>query len=268
MPVVDVQGHKLNYLEEGDGPAILFVSGMTMNLIPWTIYQKDFFVDAGYKVIVFDNRDTGSSEMSRSGAYSVSDLAQDAVGLLDSLEIESAHVVGYSLGGMIALDMAVNFPNRLDSLIVLGSTARQLESEKNLVTVVKSAKKNLSNEEFWRFMANKVMSWRFFENPESVERWFGFVTSDLNAQSVDALCRQADSCINFDIEEQLGSIQLPTQVIVGAEDTMLPPHHSELIAKGISHAKFCVIPNAAHAAYSECAPEFNSTVLEFISSIS
>lgn len=266
MPIADVRGQDLNYLVEGEGPAILFICGMTMNLIPWTIYQKDHFVEAGYQVILFDNRDTGASGTSQSNSYTVSDLAQDAFGLLDHLQIQTSNVLGYSLGGMIALEMAVRDPDRISTLTILGSTARQLEAERNILSVVKATKEKLSNEEFWQFMANKVMSWRFFENAEAVERWFGFATSDMNAQSAEALCRQADSCKDFDILENITSISLPTHAIVGAEDTMLPPHHSESIAKGIPGAKFTIIPNAAHSVYSEAAQEFNKTVLEYIQS--
>lgn len=265
MPIADIAGQEINYLVEGEGPALLFVCGMTMNLIPWTIYQKEFFVDAGYKVVLFDNRDTGSSGISHTKSYTVSDLAQDASGLLDHLEIKTAHVLGYSLGGMIALDMAVHQPSRIDTLTILGSTARQLEAEKNLLSVIMSAKENFSNEDFWKFMANKAMSWRFFENTESVEKWLAFVTSDLNAQSVEALGRQADSCRNFDLSAEIESIRTPTHVIVGAEDTMFPHHHSESIVKKITGARYSVIPNAAHATYSEAARAFNDAVLEFIS---
>jgi len=136
-----------------------------------------------------------------------------------------------------------------------------------LLEVVKSSKANLSVEDFWRLMGNKVMSWRFFEDQEAVEKWFNFVTSEMNEQSTKRLHRQADACKHFDVSNRLSSIKTPTHVVVGSEDTMLPPHHSEAIAQGIPESKYTVIPNAAHAAYAEAADQFNKATLEFIRSV-
>ena len=267
MPTANVNNLAINYEIHGERIPIVLISGMTMNLIPWTPYQVQALTEAGYKVIVFDNRDVGKTGESSILEYTIAQLSEDTFGLLDQLQINSAHVIGYSMGGTIALDMAIRKPDRVRTITTLGSTSKQCQFERNLLEVVKTAKLKMSVNEFWQFMGSKVMTWKFFENQDAVERWFGFVTSDMNAQSAVALGRQADACANFDVSAELSSIKQPAHIVVGEDDIMLPVRHSREIANGIGNSVLTVLPEAAHAAYSEAAPLFNEKVIEFINAV-
>ena len=264
MPYAKIGNLNIYYEVYGNGEPLVFLSGLSMNHIPWTIYQKDYFVEAGFQVIIMDNRDVGSTDESEVDDYKIRTFAEDTSGLLAHLGIESAHFLGYSMGGMIALEMALNNLVKLQSLTLVGSTARQGGFGENFLEVLKTAKEKLSNEEFWRFMANKILSWKFFENEKAVSKWLAFVTSDEYYQSVAALKRQADACVGFDVLDQLRDIKIPTHVIVGEHDEMLAARHSELLVDGIAGAKFSRVPDYGHAVYAEGAEIFNPLVLEFL----
>lgn len=265
MPYIQVNDIEIYYEVHGDGEPLVLLSGLTMNLIPWTLYQVTAFTEAGYQVVLIDNRDVGRTSESQVQDYSIEQFTEDTIGVLDVMGIRSAHILGYSMGGMIALDMAIRHSPRVNTLTILGSTGKLGASEKNLLKAIKAAKEKMNNEEFWRFMANKAMTWRFFENEEGVARWFGFVTSDVYHQSVPALIRQVNACNGFDVSASLKSINQPTHIIVGEEDEMFAPRHSEFLAENISGAKLTRLPNLAHAVYSEGVDVFNPLVLGFLS---
>lgn len=267
MPYAKVNNLNIYYEIHGSGEPLVFLSGLSMNHVPWTIYQVDYFVEAGYQVIVMDNRDVGRTDESNIDAYKIRTFAEDTSGLLVHLGIESAHVLGYSMGGMIALELILNDLLKLRSLTLVGSTARQGGFGTNFLEVLKIAKEKLSNEEFWRFMANKILSWKFFENEKAVSKWLAFVTSDEYYQSVAALKRQADACVGFDVLNQLKDINVPTHVIVGEHDEMLAPRHSELLAKNIHGAQLSCVSDYGHAVYSEGAEDFNPLVLGFLNDV-
>lgn len=136
--VVDANGVQLAYESFGDpaDPAILLVMGLGTQLLAWPEQLCEDLADAGHRVIRFDNRDVGLSTkladpapslaqilLGRGAAYSIGDMAEDALGLLDALGIEAAHVVGASMGGFIAQTMAIRRPRRVRSLtLVMTST--------------------------------------------------------------------------------------------------------------------------------------------------
>ena len=264
MPYAKINNINIYYEVHGKGEPLVFLSGLSMNHIPWTIYQVEYFVNAGYQVIVMDNRDVGRTQESDIDGYKIRTFAEDTSGLLIHLGVESVHVIGYSMGGMIALEMVINNLIKPRSLTLVGSTARQGGFGANFLEILKIAKEKWSNEEFWRFMANKVLSWKFFENEKAISKWLAFVTSEEYYQSVAAFKRQADACISFDVLSQLHEIEVPVHVVVGEYDEMLAPRHSQVLVENIQSAKLSCIPDYGHAVYSEGAEIFNPLVLEFL----
>lgn len=267
MPILKVNDLEIYHEVHGEGEPIVFVGGMTQNLLPWTLYQVPFFAGNGFKCVLLDNRNVGRTSQGIKTDYSIKDLAQDTTGLLDALGIESAHFVGYSMGGMVGLDIASQNPTRLLSLNLLGTAAKISAYDENKLTYLMSAKRGLENEDFWRLIADNVMTWRIFENEEAIERLFGFVTSEANNQTAESMEQQINAIRKFDSTALLTSISVPTCVLVGDEDIMLAPRHSEYLASKIPGAKLIKIPNAGHSAYSEQADIFNKQISEFIGGI-
>ena len=265
MPLQKINNLDMYYELEGEGRPVVFISGMTMNHMPWKAFQVPAFTEAGYQCLVFDNRDTGQTSDSPESDYSTQQLADDTATLMQSLDLPAAHIVGYSMGGMVAQQMAIHHPDKVRSLVLLGTSARVGAYEHNLLNTWATAKQALSNEDFWNLMAGYILTWRFHENTEMMQRWLGLVTSDAYYQTPAALARQAAACTNHDTAERLSDIHVPTMTVVGEEDLVLPIRHSEFLHQNIPNSELILIPRCGHSGLSEGAATFNPAVLDFFS---
>ena len=126
MPIAPINGIEICYETHGsaDGDALLLINGFGSQLIRWPQRFLDLLTGAGFRVVVFDNRDVGLSTQCRNmPQYAIDDMADDAAALLDHLEIESAHIAGFSMGGMIAQLVAIRHPAKARSLASVMSSA-------------------------------------------------------------------------------------------------------------------------------------------------
>jgi 3-oxoadipate enol-lactonase len=129
MPTVEVNGQKLYYEVHGEGEPLLCVMGLSADTLAWMLQVPAF--SAGYRTVIFDNRDVGQSSMA-DGSYEIADMAQDALALADALELNAFHLLGVSMGGAIAQEIAVAAPERVRTLTLAvtfpagGAWARKL----------------------------------------------------------------------------------------------------------------------------------------------
>ncbi|MEZ5536297.1 MAG: alpha/beta hydrolase [Thiolinea sp.] len=263
MPFQKVNAINIYFELEGDGHPVVFISGMTMNHFPWKLFQVPAFINAGYQCLVFDNRDCGQTGESPSG-YDTAQLAADTVGLMDALGLEKAHIIGYSLGGMIAQQMALNHAEKIRSLVLLGTAAKGDAYAVHMMQAIRAAKNKLSNQDFWTLMSTYVLTWRFHENEELMQRWMGLVTSDAYYQSPASLSRQIDAIMAHDTRDQLSNIKVPTLLITGEEDMILPVRHSEFLQQHIADSKLQLILRCGHSGLSEGVDTFNPAAMAFI----
>lgn len=112
---------QINYETHGKGPPLIMILGLGQDMATWGLQISE--LSSHFKLIVFDNRDSGKSSLCK-GNYSTEDMAQDTIGLMDHLGIERAHLLGTSMGGMIAQQVAIMAPERVNSLILAGTTSR------------------------------------------------------------------------------------------------------------------------------------------------
>lgn len=119
--VIDSNGQKLYYEVHGEGVPLILIMGIGYDATLWGLHQIPAFSQE-FQVIAFDNRDVGRSSKA-TGPYTIADMADDVAGLLDGLEVDRAHVLGISMGGMIAQEFALRHPKRLDKLILTGTGA-------------------------------------------------------------------------------------------------------------------------------------------------
>lgn len=125
MPMAKVNGINVDYRVEGQGEPVIMIGGLNSNKGAWR-YQTRVFKKY-YRVITFDNRGAGKSDKPL-GPYTIKMMAEDTIGLMDHLNVEKAHVLGYSLGGMIAQELAISYPKRVDKL-VLGRTCTDISHQ-------------------------------------------------------------------------------------------------------------------------------------------
>ena len=260
-------GITLEYEVHGEGDPILLVMGLGGQLVAWPATFIAGLVDRGFQVITFDNRDIGLStkidaapptktqsamfSISRrfaKSAYLLSDMAKDAVGLLDALNIERAHVVGMSMGGMIAQTMAIEHPSRVRSLTSIMSTTGNPRVGRPKTSVLLRAGKLTrgSKETFPDRQASlfKLFSGSLYDELEirevaklSVERNF---TPDGTARQMAAIMASPDRT------PQLKKLNVPTLVVHGLEDGLVQPSGGYATTQAIPGARLLAFPDMGH----------------------
>ena len=260
-------GITLEYEVHGEGDPLLLVMGLGGQLVAWPASFIAGLVDRGFKVITFDNRDIGLStkidaapptklqsamvSISRrfaKSAYLLSDMAKDAVGLLDALSIERTHVVGMSMGGMIAQTMAIEHPSRVRSLTSIMSTTGNPRVGRPKTSVLLRAAKLTggSKETFADRQATlfKLFSGSLYDELEirevaklSLERDF---TPDGTARQMAAIMASPDRT------PQLKKLNVPTLVVHGLEDGLVQPSGGYATTKAIPGARLLAFPDMGH----------------------
>ena len=262
--IVDVDGVSIAYTTAGEeeSPSVLMIMGLMASHRVWPEEIVNGFVDAGYRVVLFDNRDTGDSDrLDRLGEpklwwkflvnslgfevnapYTLLDMAEDGIAVLDVLEIQSAHIVGASMGGMIAQTIASEYPERTKSLVSIMSTtgAKRLpemtnETEGNF--------RNFGDGNFGEINVEQMRSYGFY--PESMPR------------QLTAIFHAGDR------SEQVKNINVKTLVQHGANDPLLPPDHGRHTAELIEGSKLVIYQGMGHNLPPEVLPTVISDMLDF-----
>ena len=264
MPKVKVRDINMYYEVQGvvDGDPLILIAGMGSDLTSWAFQVREFSKE--YKVILFDNRGAGRTDAPNS-PYTIRMMADDTAGLLTILEIETAHIVGVSMGGYIALELAINHPQKVKSLSLLTAAADQTPIGRYFTeTRVKMAQEGVSGETLAMYSLLWVYTDKFFEDPKRVEAAISARLNRPYQQPLYALARQVEACAKHRTKERLNKITAPTLVLVGKEDILLPVKVSEVIAAGIPKAELVVLEGGGHGFCTEIPHKVNQAVLNFL----
>lgn len=262
MTVATKETFKLVYQVEGTGDPILFISGTNDDKNAWAENVPAF---EGYQRITFDNRDVGESPRATE-PYTVADMAADAKNLLDELGLVRVHVVGHSMGGTIAQELALLAPERVRSLVLVATFARVDHYLAELIEDWKQTRRALSSRDFAR---NATFFWCGGSIIEDLgmDQILELMEPVVAAQETEAFARQLDAVTARDRRPMLGSIGVPTLVIWGDEDTTVRRGIAKELADGIPGARFQVIERSGHSPLFEQVEQFNAMVLEFLKSV-
>jgi pimeloyl-ACP methyl ester carboxylesterase len=259
MSLARLNGISISYQVEGQGEPLVMIMGFAASRIGW-MPQVPFFKEY-YRVITFDNRGAGKSDKPP-GPYSTRIMADDTVKLMDLLGIEKAHIMGLSMGGMIAQELAINYPQRVMKLVLASTYARQDETSGD--TLEQARFLHMTPEKktgaMVRLAFNKPL-YRFA---------FGLLarvqTRFTGASARVGIAGQSEACLKHDTLDRLSSITAPTLVIVGTGDRIIKPVSSEVIAGKIPNAKLVEVESASHYFPFELKNVFNREVLNFLKS--
>lgn len=249
----------LYFEEAGEGEPLLMVMGLGTDHLGWMLQVPDF--SKHYRVITFDNRDVGQSKQA-DAPYGVADMAQDALALADHLELESFNLVGMSMGGAIAQEMALAAPERTRTLtlvVTFGGGGNWAGERARLWADAMQSREQLID---WLLLFS--MSEQFFENPGAVEYSRELLRSNPHPQSLDAFRRQLAASGSHEARDRLGQLSMPVHVIGAEHDVLVPVWKSKEIAELIPNADYSVMESAPHALNMERAQEFNELVLEWL----
>ena len=261
MPKININDCNIYYEIHGQGDPLVLIMGLRRNAEWW--YCQLPVLAQHFQVIVFDNRGAGRSDKPVM-EYSIRLFAEDTARLMDELGIKSARLLGYSMGGYIAQELALNYPDKIEKLILAstgcGGDRAVLMSPERLEKFQANA--GLNPEEIIRKDMDIYFSKEFVEqHPEKVEE---FIEISLrHHQPADAFFRQFDACLRHDTVNRLSRLSVPTLILTGDRDPLVPPENSYVLKELIPHAELLVFPGGHHCAMIENADQFNLTVIEF-----
>jgi len=262
---IDTNGQQIYYEMQGEGEPLILIMGIGGDSTLWAPYQVPEF-STRFQVIVLDNRDAGRSSKT-SGSYTVADMADDVAGLMDGLGIERAHILGISMGGMIAQEFALRHPDRLDRLILTGTGAATGRARFDPIMAWDFVKQHDTGGQ--AFAAQQfiwLFSTDFLRNHQVVDQTLALFANNPNPFSLEAYARQAQAYLEHDSLDRLGDVKAPTLVISGEQDRLAPPWIGRELAEAIPGAKFHLVEGsgASHALILERPDDFNKIVMDFL----
>lgn len=267
MPIAASNGIEICYETLGDtsGPPLLLIMGFGSQLVRWPPKFLTELEQRGYHVIVFDNRDVGKSthldalgnpDLSEIMAgtaelpYSIGDMADDAAGLLDALELESAHVLGVSMGGMIAQDLAIRHPARVRSLTSVMSTTgrRDLPPPKpEILRILMRAPATTRQEEIEiRITSDRAIGGQLYPFEEEMIRKRAAEAYDRGFNPIGRTRQFAAISMQLDRREALAKLRMPVAVIHGADDPLVSPQGGRDTADAIPGAVLTILKGMGH----------------------
>jgi len=255
-------GTRIHYEVTGraDGEPLLLIQGLGADRRGWA-FQR-FALSRRYRVYLVDNRGAGGSDKP-AGPYDLEEMAEEALAVLDAEGIDSAHVMGASMGGVLAQILAVRHAERVRSLVLACTASRHHRWRRDLL----AEWADLAERRGMRALAPSAVKW--LVGPRHHRRFhlpFRVLSSFVLNVPAHAFAAQARAILAFpdDIRELLREVAVPTMVIVGTQDILTPLADSEELCELIPHAELHVIHGAAHGLMVEHAGTFNDRVLGFL----
>jgi pimeloyl-ACP methyl ester carboxylesterase len=265
MPRVSANGVELYYEVHGQGQPLVLISGLGYTLWQW--HRMVPFLAEHFQVITFDNRGVGRSEKPP-GPYTAQMLAADTAALLDELGMDKAIVMGHSMGGFIAQAMALDFPRKVEKMILCstnfggpGHIPATPEAMKILTDVTVDALTRFKN----GLAVSTAPGWAE-KHRELVEDW----TNWRLANPIEPSAYQAQLAIGLSLfpeaaafEQKLSQIKVPTLILFGAHDKVVPPANAALLSEKIANSLVVIFPDAGHFFPIEIPEAASRAVIDF-----
>jgi 3-oxoadipate enol-lactonase len=258
MPSAAVNGIELHYTDRGEGPALLLIAGIPAVADDWDALAVP--LSANRRVIAYDNRGSGRSTVTP-GPYTTSQLAADAAALLDHLEIAEADVFGMSMGGMIAQELAIGWPQRVRSL-VLGCTHAGIRHAARPPR--ESGQAFAMQTEDWgeRMRALAPLAFASSVDEELLAAFIEKKSRDV--QDPAGYRGQIEAVLGHDSAERLRQIGCPTLVLTGDDDRIIPGESSRLLTVRIPGSTLNVIAGSGHLFFIERPAETLLVLEDFL----
>lgn len=242
MPIMKIDDFEMYYEIHGELNEIplVLIMGLGSDAQLWMLQIPEF--SKNYRLITFDNRDAGRTSKT-DVKYTIDTMAEDTYNLLEKLGVMKSHILGFSMGGMIAQTFALKYPEKVRSLILCATASRGL--------------KGLGVLKMWNELIGTVT--RIANNPivEQLAKYFYI-------QMPKEFFRQCEAVEKFDVMNHLKEIRAPTLVLAGDRDTVIPIWSAWEMASKIPNAEFKVLWGCGHALFIEKWWEFNKEVLQFL----
>ena len=269
MPVINANGVEIYYETRGEGSSLLLITGWGGNLDSWSGNMIGLLAEK-HRVIIMDNRGTGRSDKPDS-PYTMDMMAADAKGVLDSLGIKKAHVMGFSMGGAITQTFGIHYPETVLSLVICGASAGRENSVSSdpKVQVDLALIANPLPEMTVRDVTVKLLYLLY--SKEYVEEHLEELVKDETYSDYTtpshALMNQSHAISTLNSYPYLPGLKVPVLVMTGEEDGLVPPENSERIASQIPSSELVMIPECGHGFLKQKTDEAVGHVLRFLDNV-
>lgn len=267
---VTVEGRRFAYAEVTPSHPkgnILLLMGLANHRLSW--YKQYAVFGREYRTLALDLRDTGESDPAQR-PYCIADLADDAAAVLRALGLVKSHIVGISMGGFVALELALRHAEVVDKLVLVSTSARgllhALPSPWALPRILPAfiwRSKMEPGEQKCRALSRLMAPGYPESHPEEMDQIAQVGRCERITE--DAYYRQLRACLGHDVSRRLGEIRAPTLVIHGENDPGFVVKHGIHLARRIPGARLILYPNTGHLPIIERTEEFNRDVLDFLS---
>jgi 3-oxoadipate enol-lactonase len=247
MPVIDAGDVQLSYERSGSGPPLLLIMGLSGTFLHW---GEPFLngLRGDFDTIVYDHRGVGASSRLEF-PFTIADLAQDAAGLLAALEVESAHVMGISMGSMIAQELALGHPELVRTLTLgctyCGGPGNSLPAQPEVGAAVMSGDRERAVRATWEANVSSGFA-------QDADAYAAFRAIGLERPvAVAVMMEQLAAIAAHDTSTRLGALGMPTLVVHGTEDRIIPVAHGRMVAELIPSSRLEIWPDIGHLFFWE-----------------
>jgi 3-oxoadipate enol-lactonase len=265
MPRTRIDDIEMYYEVHGSGEPIVLIHGLGMDSSTW--FNQVPVLSQQYQVIVFDNRGVGQTD-APSEAYSTEMMADDAAALLKFLNVDNAHILGCSMGGMIAQSLALKYPELVKSLLLTATAAKLPARAKHLVQIwLRMFNENVSLETRVREGFLWVYTNEFFEHDETVTTLVNLALANPHPQPIHGFAGQVAALMQHDMRSQINQISAPTLVLTGRDEILIPIEFSEELAAKILNAELVILERGGHNFCMEFSEPCNQAVMHFLEGV-
>ncbi|MEN8225614.1 MAG: alpha/beta hydrolase [Bacteroidota bacterium] len=261
MPSTYLNNADIYYEIHGSGPPLLLIAGMSSDSKSWQFILKD--LSQHFRLIIFDNR--GCGRTTSEGKFSLQDLAGDAISLIDHLGYGKVDVLGHSMGGMIAQELVLAHPDRVNKLVLASSSPKLSDKAKAILDDLYAKwEHGFDTSEWFRLLFRWLFTSEAVNNKKFMDAAIIFALSYPYPQSLKDFKRQVDAISGFNAAGKISNIKSDTLIISGAEDILIPPEESQQLSDISGQTRFSLIEHAAHSVHAEKPKEFVGVVGGFL----
>lgn len=263
MPQQKINNTNYYYELHGSGEPVILIAGYTCDHLAWQAVTEG--LSKQFQVLVFDNRAIGQTT-DNNEPLSAELMAQEVIALADALHLKRPNIIGQSMGGTIAQAIASNFPEKINKLAILNSTAKWRQAMlRGLHSHLLMIEQAVPFDVLFESIIPWVFGEDFLQSTTKVNEFKNALIENPNPQSLANQKRQFQVLQKFNGLDQLSKITADTAIICGAQDIISLPFESEYLAKKISNAKLVTL-NSAHAPMVEMPNDLNDVLLSFLNS--
>ncbi len=261
MPVFKSNDADIHYEITGDGPPLLLIAGLASDHASWGPVSP--LLSKHFTLIMPDNRGAGRTKTS--APVSINAMAEDCAALLDHLKIKRTHVLGHSMGGVVAMTLAVKAPERIDKLVLAASCATKPARAFSVIDTLLLLREAGVGDELWlRSFFHWLFKPSFFENKNAVDAAIALSMAYPFAQSVEDMRRQIDAVRDHDASALPAALKSETLLLAGEHDLMFSPEEIKAAFAAAPYARLQILPGAAHSLHWDDPAGFAGSVIAFL----